>query len=98
MAINLMGAGKRVGVPSLSHCAIHNMLRAIQHEADVQDFAFEGLKRCRDERDEDSVFESRCIVSNKAPDTLADPAFDLVAGTTWVAAGRAAASTAQPRT
>ena len=41
MAVALMKQGKRVGVTSLSHKAIHNMLRAIQHEAGVEMFALE---------------------------------------------------------
>ena len=45
MAIALMRAGKRVGVTSLSHKAINNLLRAVQHEADRQGFAFRGAKR-----------------------------------------------------
>ena len=49
MAIALMREGKRVGVTSLSHKAIHNLLRAIQHEADAQGFTFRGVKRARDE-------------------------------------------------
>ena len=49
MAIALMREGKRIGVTSLSHKAIHNLLRAIQHEADRQRFTFEGVKRARDE-------------------------------------------------
>ena len=40
MAIALMREGKRVGVTSLSHKAIHNFLRAVQHEADRQGYAF----------------------------------------------------------
>ena len=42
MAIALMRSGKRVGVTSLSHKAIHNFLRAVQHEADEQRFSFAG--------------------------------------------------------
>ena len=45
MAIALMRAGKRIGVTSLSHKAIHNLLRAIQHEAGRQGFTFRGVKR-----------------------------------------------------
>ncbi len=45
MAIALMREGKRVGVTSLSHKAIHNLLRAIEHEAERQGFTFRGVKR-----------------------------------------------------
>ena len=83
MAIALMQAGKRVGVTSLSHKAIHNLLRAIQHEADAQGFIFEGVKRARAEDCPDSSFKSRCIVSSVDTDACANPAFALVAGTGW---------------
>jgi len=83
MAIALMREGKRVGVTSLSHKAIHNLLRAIQHEADAQGFSFSGVKRARKEDESDTVFESRCIVSSTDTDACSDPAFDLVAGTAW---------------
>ena len=83
MAIALMREGKRVGVTSLSHKAIHNLLRAIQYEADAQEFTFHGVKRARDEDESETEFTSRCIVSSVDVDACADPAFDLVAGTGW---------------
>ena len=83
MAIELMRAGKRVGVTSLSHKAIHNMLRAIQHEADVQGYTFSGAKRGSAEEGSDSLFESRCFVTSEDVDVCADPSYALVAGTTW---------------
>ena len=83
MAIELMRAGKRVGVTSLSHKAIHNMLRAIQHEADVQGYTFRGAKRGSVEEGSDSLFESRCFVTSEDVDVCADPSYALVAGTTW---------------
>ncbi|MCZ7588231.1 MAG: TM0106 family RecB-like putative nuclease [Gaiella sp.] len=84
MAIALMRDGKRVGVTSLSHRAINNLLAAIQEEADRQDgFVFTGVKRARDEEGSETRFESRCVVSSTEVDVCADPAFDLVAGTGW---------------
>jgi uncharacterized protein len=83
MAIALMRAGKRVGVTSLSHKAIHNLLRAIQHEADRQHFTFKGVKRAREEGCPDTSFDTRCIVSSADTDVCCDPAYDLVAGTGW---------------
>jgi uncharacterized protein len=83
MAIALMRAGKRVGVTSLSHKAIHNMLRAIQHEADLQGYSFGGAKRGSLEEGSDSRFESRCFVTSEDVDVCADPSYALVAGTTW---------------
>jgi uncharacterized protein len=83
IAIALMRAGKRVGVTSLSHKAIHNMLRAIQHEADEQGFTFRGAKRGSADEGSDSFFESRCFVTSEEVDVCADPSYALVAGTTW---------------
>ena len=83
MAIALMRAGKRVGVTSLSHKAMHNLLRAIQHEADAQGFTFSGAKRGRVDEGADSWFESPCVVTSEDVDVCADPSFQLVAGTGW---------------
>ena len=83
MAVALMQAGKRVGVTSLSHKAMHNLLRAIQHEADAQGFTFRGAKRGTDDEHADSWFESRCVVTSEDVDVCADPSFQLVAGTGW---------------
>jgi predicted RecB family nuclease len=83
MAIALMRADKRVGVTSLSHKAIHNLLRAIQHEADAQGFSFAGAKRGSAEEGSDTMFESRCIVTSEDVEVCADPSFQLVAGTAW---------------
>ena len=83
MAIALMRAGKRVGVTSLSHKAIHNMLRAIQHEADLQRYTFAGAKRGSAEDGSDTMFSSRCVVTSEDVDVCADPSFQLVAGTAW---------------
>ena len=83
MAIALMRQGKRVGVTSLSHKAIHNLLRAIQHEADAQGFTFRGVKRGKDETESGSEFSSRCIVTSNDKADIFDPAIDLVAGTGW---------------
>jgi uncharacterized protein len=81
MAIALMRDGKRVGVTSLSHKAIHNFLRAVQHEADRQSFTFSGAKR--GDPDTETAFESRCVATSTDTDVCADPTFQLVAGTAW---------------
>ena len=67
-----MREGKRVGVTSLSHKAIHNMLRAIQHEADAQGFAFRGVKR--GDADSETEFTSRCVVTSADKADVFDPA------------------------
>jgi predicted RecB family nuclease len=82
MAIALMQAGKRVGVTSLSHKAIHNLLRAIEHEAERQGASFHGVKR-GDEGSADTGFAGRWITTSGDTDACADPSYDLVAGTAW---------------
>jgi uncharacterized protein len=82
MAIALMKAGKRVGVTSLSHKAIHNLLRAIEHESERQGFEFRGAKR-GDEGSANTAFDGRWIRTSEDPDVCADPSYDLVAGTAW---------------
>jgi uncharacterized protein len=82
MAIALMRAGKRVGVTSLSHKAIHNLLRAIEHEAGRQGFTFRGAKR-GEEGSEETGFDGRWIETSGDTDVCADPSYDLVAGTGW---------------
>ena len=71
MAIALMREGKRVGVTSLSHKAIHNLLRAIQHEADAQGFTFRGVKR--GDPDSETEFTSRCVVTSADKADVFDP-------------------------
>jgi len=84
MAVALMRAGKRVGITSLSHRAINNLLAAIQEEADREDgFVFRGVKRARDEEGSETRFTGRCVVSSTDVDVCAEPSFDLVAGTGW---------------
>ena len=90
MAIALLRAGKRVGVTSLSHKAINNLLRAIQDEADRQEYTFRGVKRARDEEGSETWFTERCFVSSTEVDVCADPSFDLVAGTGWALTREAA--------
>ncbi len=82
MAIALMRAGKRIGVTSLSHKAIHNLLRAIEHEAEREGFSFRGAKR-GDEGSEETGFDGRWIETSEDTDVCADPSYDLVAGTGW---------------
>ncbi len=82
MAIALMRAGKRIGVTSLSHKAIHNLLRAIEHEAERQGFGFRGAKR-GDEDSANTAFDGRWVKTSEDSDVCADPTYDLVAGTAW---------------
>ena len=81
-AIALMRAGRRVGITSLSHKAIGNLLRGIEAEAERQGFRFRGRKKSSG--DEDSRFESKNIDSSNSNEELLDEELQLVAGTSWL--------------
>src|SRR5206468_5472702 len=49
MAIELMRRGRRLGVTSLSHKAIHKFLRDVRDAAVEQGFEFQGRKKCSDD-------------------------------------------------
>lgn len=83
----LLADGKRVGVTSTSHRAIHNLLYAIEDAVAERGQRFTGVKKC-DEKREDSQFVSRraqpCI--ENAPKTAGFGEYQLVAGTSWMIA------------
>ncbi len=75
----LLAAGKRVGVSSTSHKAIHNLLREVEAVAPA---GFRGLKRKTGSNPE-SVYDGAWIESAGEAD-FADPEVQLVAGTAWL--------------
>jgi predicted RecB family nuclease len=82
-AIALMRAGRRVGVTSLSHKAIANLLSGIEREARRQCFSFRGRKKSTS-GDEDTRFEGDFIDSGDHWSELLDEELQLVAGTSWL--------------
>lgn len=58
--VALLQDGRRVGVSSNSHKAIHNILAAVQAHADEIGLSFDGVKKGR-RGDDETAFESRCI-------------------------------------
>jgi predicted RecB family nuclease len=85
MAVALMRAGKRVGVTSLSHKAIHKLLEEIEREAREQDppFSFRGRKKST-AGNEESRFTGAFIDSADGWKEMLDPALQLLAGTAWL--------------
>lgn len=83
--VALLAEGKRVGVTSNSHAAIHNLLHAIEEVARERNYFFRGLKKGSDAH---SRFESRLpnpmIGSTSDTADCADRAVPLVAGTAWL--------------
>jgi uncharacterized protein len=80
-AVALMRAGRRVGVTSLSHKAIANLLSGIEREAKRQGFAFKGRKKSSGG---DTYFEGAFIDSSDSWRDLLDDELQLVAGTSWL--------------
>lgn len=80
--VALMAAGKRVGVTSNSHKAIHNLLDAIERAAVEGGLTFRGLKKA-DRAKEETRFEGRFVTSVFDNDAV-DPEADLIAGTSWL--------------
>lgn len=83
--VSLMRAGKRIGVTSSSHKAIHNILRAIEECARAEGFAFAGVQKASDD---ESAYQGEfieAVADNAAVEArLGD--VQLVAGTAWLIA------------
>jgi uncharacterized protein len=89
LIVDLMRAGKRVGVASTSHRAIHKLLDHVEDAARDARFEFRGLKKSSADNPE-SEYEGEFITSATA--TAAFPPPDdvqLIAGTAWLFAAEA---------
>src|SRR5207253_5236604 len=80
MAIALMQAGRRVGVTSRSHKAIHQFLCEVRDAALAQGYAFRGRKEGEGEDAYEDEFVD-CTTDNAA---MTDPELQLLAGTAWL--------------
>jgi uncharacterized protein len=84
--VELLRGGRRVGVTSNSHKAIHNLLDEVESVARAENYWFRGLKKSGS--DADSVFVSKLpnpmIEACGRNDDCADPSIRLVAGTAWL--------------
>ena len=77
--IELMRAGKKVGVTSNSHEAIKTLLKAIEQQAKDQDFEFCGMRKAKSSDKYDWKFIKDITVSK--PLNMDD--YSLYAGTSW---------------
>ncbi|MGH2591208.1 MAG: TM0106 family RecB-like putative nuclease, partial [Actinomycetota bacterium] len=78
--VDLIERGKRVGVTSNSHKAIHTMLEEIECVAEAEGVDFRGLKKCSPDNPE-SVFDGTRIESIADNSALTDAEVKLAAGT-----------------
>lgn len=79
--VALLQDGRRVGVSSNSHKAIHNILAAVQEYADEIGFSFDGVKK-GSRGDDDTAFESRCILTVHSSDEVSS-GYQLVGATAF---------------
>ena len=77
--IELMRAGKKVGVTSNSHEAIKTLLKAIEQQAENQNFEFSGMRKAKSSDKYDWKFIKDITVSK--PLNMDD--YSLYAGTSW---------------
>jgi predicted RecB family nuclease len=83
LVVHLLNEGKRVGVASTSHRAIHNLLDEIEGAANEAGVHFWGLKKSTEGNDE-SIYESRHIQSDPHIAPFVAEAVNLIAGTAWL--------------
>jgi predicted RecB family nuclease len=77
LIVHLLACGKRVGVSSQSHKAIHNLLDEVEKVAAAEGVEFAGLKK-------GDHYEGRFIKT--AESGFDDPEVGLIAGTAWLMA------------
>ncbi|GAC1414961.1 MAG: TM0106 family RecB-like putative nuclease [Candidatus Velthaea sp.] len=87
IALALMQAGKRVGVTSRSHKAIHHLLHGIEDAAREAGVAFRGIVKVKTGEDDAYVSRTGSIEPvEKISEPLAGDGIDLIAGTAWAMA------------
>jgi predicted RecB family nuclease len=74
----LIRAGKRVGVTSQSHKAIHNLLAEVERAAGEERLEFKGFKWG------DTAYDGDFIETTDELDEILDPEVNLIAGTAWL--------------
>lgn len=79
--VDLMRAGKKVGVASNSHKAINNLLTAVEKRAKECRFSFRGVKKSGE--NPDSFCNGR-FVTDVTDAKQVDLGADLIAGTAWL--------------
>lgn len=80
--VDLLAAGKRVGVASNSHKAINTLLAEVEKVAAETGRPFRGVKKST--REAQFLSDARCIANTLSNDEAASAAHQLVAGTAWL--------------
>ncbi|MEO5816671.1 MAG: TM0106 family RecB-like putative nuclease, partial [Gemmatimonadaceae bacterium] len=79
--VSLLASGKRVGVTSMTHKAINNLLACVEDVAEQRGVVFKGMKKYS--KDEQKLGGS-VIVDTKDNKVADDKSNQLVAGTAWL--------------
>jgi predicted RecB family nuclease len=79
LIVRLMQLGRRVGVTSTTHKAIHNLIAEVERAASQEGFAFRGLKK-------GDAYEGPFVTTSGNPAHISEPEDDvlLLAGTAFV--------------
>lgn len=80
LIVDLIAAGKRVGITANSHAAIHNLLDEVETVAAQRGVRFTGKKKATSGNA--ASYYAGTLVTNDEK-SIADPAAQLVAGTAW---------------
>ena len=79
--VDLIKRGKKIGVTSNSHKAIHNLLEKVESVAAEKGVNFHGIKKANSGKDE-TIFDGQFIGSETEPENM-NLGADLFAGTAW---------------
>lgn len=86
LILDLIQAGKRVGITSNSHKAIHNLLDKVEEVARELGIQFRGLKKHSktEDRFESKLGDGALIAATGSNADMLDRELQLVAGTAWL--------------
>jgi predicted RecB family nuclease len=85
--VELLAAGKRIGITSRSHKAAHNLVHAVERAANARGLTFAGAHK--DNKDDDDPYVSKLgdaarVVSVTTNEEALDERNRLVSGTPWL--------------
>jgi uncharacterized protein len=82
LIVDLIAAGKRVGVTAMSHKAIHNLLQEVERAADEDGVDFAGSRRGGGSGGMPEHWRTQCV--GDPASACFGPQYQLVAGTSWL--------------
>lgn len=83
MIVDLMRAGKRVGITATSHKVISNLVESVCEAAQAEGFSFKGVQKCDEDEGCRSPFIELVERNPHFDDMATGGEYQLVAGTSW---------------